>query len=77
MQFNNLCQTRVSIYTGYSEVHKSDRSFHCSYYFTIARVKYMCVVETVRQVASVQPGFHYSRVHYSQVRLYTVHRAPE
>ena len=36
-----------------SEVHKSDRSFHYSYYFTIARVKYMCVVETVRLVASV------------------------
>ena len=30
----------------------------------------MYVVETVRPVASVQPGFHYSRVHYSQVRLY-------
>ena len=38
---------------GYSEVHKSDRSFHYSYYFTIARVKYMCVVGTVRLVASV------------------------
>ena len=28
------------------------------------------LVETVRPVASVQPGFHYSQVHYSQVRLY-------
>ena len=54
---------------GYSEVHKSDRSFHYSYYCTIARAKYMCVVETVRPVASVQPGFHYSQVHYCQVRL--------
>ena len=32
---------------GYSEVHKSNQSFHYSYYFTIARVKYMF---------SVQPG---------------------
>ena len=54
---------------GYTEVHKSDRSFHYSYYFTITRVKYMCAVETARPVASVQPGFQYSRVHYSQVRL--------
>ena len=38
---------------GNSEVHKSDRSFHYSYYFIIARVKYLCVVETVRPVASV------------------------
>ena len=38
---------------GYSEVHKSDQSFHYNYYFTIARVKYMCVVETVYPVASV------------------------
>ena len=37
----------------YSEVHKSDRSFHYGYDFTIARVKYMCVEETVRPVASV------------------------
>ena len=43
----------ITVEPGYSEVHKSDRSFHYSYYFTIARVKYMCVVETVRLVASV------------------------
>ena len=43
----------ATVEPGYSEVHKSDRSFHYSYYFTIARVKYMCVVETVRLVASV------------------------
>ena len=43
----------LTVEPGYSEVHKSDGSFHYSYYFTIARVKYMCVVETVRPVASV------------------------
>ena len=45
---------------GYSEVHKSDQSFHYNYYFTIARVKYMCVVETVHPVASEKPGFQFT-----------------
>ena len=55
----SLCTEITGLHTGstvepgYSEVHKSDRSFHYSYYFTIARAKYMCVVETVRPVASV------------------------
>ena len=61
-------RTTHRVEPGYSEVHKSDRSFHYSYYFTIARVKYMCVVETVR----LEPGFQYSQVHYSQVRLFVV-----
>ena len=43
----------------------------------IARVKYMCVVETVRPVASIQPGFHYSQVHYSQVRLHLARHGHE
>ena len=34
--------------------------------FTIAGVKYE-YVKTVRPIASVLPGFQYSRVHYSRV----------
>ena len=58
----------TTVEPGYSEVHKSDRSFH----YSQGKI-HVCS----RYSASVQPGFQYSRVHYSQVRLYSEIFIPE